>query len=326
MLKSKLFWIIVVVLAIAGWRYFASDQGNNKQFRAYTMPVPEFNWAAMANGKVDVDGGIIEVAARQGGIYREVFVEEGDYVEAGQVLAVQEDDEERISLRSSEAALESSRAQLAQLEVRRDIAQRELDRLLPLVEIDAASTLELDRAKDELRQIEVDFRAQRASLLRSEAQLESVKFRLEQRTVRAPVAGRIIEAKARPGVGASTLQVSTAFTLMPDAQKIVRADLDEGFVNNVHVGQKATISPDANSDESYEGEVIRKGQIFGRRSTQASQGMQSGSDHVIEVVVGAGDIPLLIGQRVKVKFLKDGEQTPKARARPGMNPEDGDNG
>jgi len=323
MLKSKLFWIITIVLVVVGWWYFGDSSGQKgSQMKAFTVPVPKSNWAAMANGKVDVEGGLIEVAARQGGIYREVFVKEGDLVVAGQVLAVQEDDEEKILLRSSEAQLRSAKAQIARLEVRRDIAQRELDRLVPLVDMDAASTLELDRASDELRQIEVDFQVQEASLAQSEANLESAKFRLERRTVRAPVAGRIIEAKARPGVGASTLQVSTAFTLMPDAQKIVRADLDESFVKNVYVGQKAVIAPDANEKETYEGEVIRKGEIFGRRATQAVAGSQAGSDHVIEVVVGVGDIPLLIGQRVKVRFLKEGQEMPALNGEINANTKD----
>ena len=120
-LKSKLFWIIVLVLAFACWWFFGKSDDNDGQFRAFSMPMPETDWAAVANGKVDVDGGIIEVAARSGGTYREVFVEEGDIVEAGQVLAVQEDDEEKISLRSSEASLEAARAQLDRLEGERKI-------------------------------------------------------------------------------------------------------------------------------------------------------------------------------------------------------------
>ena len=265
-------------------------------------------YAAVAKGKVDVDGGVIEVAARLGGTFREILVAEGDHVEPGQVLAVQEDDEERIALRSAQASLEASKASLARLELNLEIAEREYGRLMPLVEIDAASRQELDRAHDDIRRLNLDIRSQRTSIVQAEASLESARFRLEQRTIRAPLAGRIVEAKVRPGVGASTLQVTSAFTLMPDAQRIVRADLDESFVGQVKVGQRATISPDARPDLTYEGDVIRVGEIFGRRTTNDSRGGgSSASDHVIEVVVGAGDLPLLIGQRVLVRFLKDGE-------------------
>ena len=304
--KSKKLWIVLVSIGLVGWWAFRGSGGTG-QYPVQVANVPPSNFAAVAKGKIDIDGGIIEVAARSAGIFREIYVEEGDRVEAGQVLAVQEDDEQQIALRQSEAQLISANAQLDRLMVRQEIAEREYQRLKPLVEIDAASPQELDRAQDEIRQIEVDLVAQEASILQAEANVESARFRLEQRKVRAPVAGRIIEAKARPGVGASTFQVSTAFTLMPEAQKIVRADLDESFVGNVVIGQKATVSPDARPQESYEGEVIRISEIFGRRTTQDATRQGGGAnDHVIEVVVGVGDVPLLIGQRVLVRFEKEG--------------------
>ena len=98
-MKSKLFWFIVLLAIGGGLWYLGSGRGKPAEFTAYTMPMPESNYAAVAQGKVDVDGGVIEVAARLGGVYREILVEEGDMVEPGQVLAIQEDDEERISLK-----------------------------------------------------------------------------------------------------------------------------------------------------------------------------------------------------------------------------------
>ena len=303
MWKSVKFWVAVAALAALVWWAFGGSQDSGP-YEAAVMPVPESDFTAVAQGKVDVEGGVIKVAARSAGVFRDIYVEEGDRVQAGQVLAVQEDDEQRIRLRQAQAQVLSAKAGLERLQVRLDIARREHDRLEPLVQIDAASPQELDRAKDELRQLQVDIQAQQASVQQSEASLESAQFSLELRTVRAPVAGRIVEAEARPGVGASTFQVSTAFTLMPDAQKIVRADLDQAFVGKVRVGQRATIAPDSDPQTTYDGEVLRVGEIFGRRTTQESLGSSRGSDYVIEVVVGAGDMPLLIGQRVLVRFLK----------------------
>ena len=67
------------------------------------------------------------------------------------------------------------------------------------------------------------------------------------------------------------------------------------------------MSPDARPQESYAGEVIRISEIFGRRTTQDAPRQGGGAnDHVIEVVVGVGDVPLLIGQRVLVRFEKEG--------------------
>ena len=304
-MKIKLLLAIFGLIAGASyyaWSQFAPNRANGQ---AVEQSMEEISpYTAVARGKVDVEGGVIEVAARVGGTFNEVLAEEGDFVKKGQVLARQEDDEERIALRSAEASLESARANLDRIQLDYDIAKREYDRLKPLGAMDAVAAQELDRAADQMRQAEINIRLQKASIAESENNLESVKFRLEQRTIRAPVAGRIVEAKVRPGVGASTLQVTSAFTLMPDAQRIVRADLDESFVDQVKVGQSVVISPDARPEETYAGKVMRIGEIFGRSSANGGGENQQTSDNVIEVVIAAGDLPLLIGQPVLARFLK----------------------
>ena len=52
-------------------------------------------------------------AARRGGIVREVYVQEGDEVKKGQILARQEDDEPKLSAARARAQLAQTRAQLA---------------------------------------------------------------------------------------------------------------------------------------------------------------------------------------------------------------------
>lgn len=304
MLKSFKFWITILIVIFIGFLFKESFTQENATFESRAIKPPISNYTAVAKGKIDVDGGIIEVSARLGGTFRKVYVQEGDIVEARDVLAVQEDNEEQIALKSVNAQLMSAKATMNSLLLRKKIAQREYDRLKPLLTIDASSQLDLDRAMDDIDQITLDIELQEAAILRAQASVESAQFKLEQRTIRAPVAGRIIEAKARPGMGASTLNISAAFTLMPNTQKIVRADLDQNFVGAVKVGDKAIISPDANPETQYQGEVLRVGEIFGRKTTNDSSSMRGGSnnDYVIEIVVAAGKIPLLIGQQVLVRF------------------------
>lgn len=305
MLKSFKFWIIIFIVVglIALFKSDLTQEDSN--FKNQTIKLPASKYAAVAKGKIDVDGGIIEVSARLGGTFRNVPVIEGDIVEAGDVLAVQEDDEEQIALRSANAQIMAAKATMDTLLLRQTIAKREYDRLVPLLTVEASSQLDLDRAMDDINRVSLEIVLQKATMIRTQASLESAQFRLEQRTIRAPVSGRIIEAKARPGMGASTLNVSTAFTLMPNTQKIVRADLDQNFVGLVKKGDKAVISSDVDPETQYSGEVLRVGEIFGRSTTNdASSRSSSGNDFVIEVVVAAGDIPLLIGQRVLVRFPK----------------------
>ena len=72
-LKKKRIWIglVVVILLIFGFM-FMQAQGRQRQaaMEAAVAEAPESPYAAVANGKADVEGGVIQVAARRGGVVR----------------------------------------------------------------------------------------------------------------------------------------------------------------------------------------------------------------------------------------------------------------
>jgi ABC-type lipoprotein export system ATPase subunit len=105
-LKNKWTWIGLLLIIVGrrvspcSRRQRRQEEGRDRQGQSTKVDSP---YAAIANGKVDIEGGIIQVAARRGGIIREVLVQEGDRVVAGQILARQEDDEARLALQSARA-------------------------------------------------------------------------------------------------------------------------------------------------------------------------------------------------------------------------------
>jgi multidrug efflux pump subunit AcrA (membrane-fusion protein) len=131
-LRRPAFWIVIVVIALIGGGFFymkgqaAEKKKKLEAAAALEEPSP---YAAIANGKADVEGGVIQVAARRQGIVREVFVQEGETVVKGQALAKQEDDDARLAAQTSSANLASARAQLSLYQVQLRTAQREYKRL-----------------------------------------------------------------------------------------------------------------------------------------------------------------------------------------------------
>ena len=250
-LKNKWLWIglVLIIVAVVGFNVFQKSSAAKKAEieQASTAKVVS-PYAAIANGKVDVEGGIIQVAARRGGIVREVLVQEGDRVAAGQVLARQEDDEARLAVQSAQAQLAQAQSQLANIQVDISTAQREYNRLERLVATNFVAAQRTDQARARLG-------SQQAAIQTARAQAAQAAYNLELTIIRAPMSGRIVRRYANPGAGASTLNVSNMFDLEPDAPRIARAE-----------------------------------------------------------IVSAGDAPLLIGQRVLVKFMKPGETAGAARA------------
>jgi HlyD family secretion protein len=263
-----------------------------------------------------VEGGIIQVAARRGGVVETVYVQEGDTVTRGQVLARQEDDELQLALSRAQAEVAQSRAQIATAQVAMNSAQREYDRLASLASKNIIAAQRLDAARDKIFEARAQIEAQQAAVATSQARLRQAAFELEKTIVRAPENGRIVRRYANPGSGASTLNVSNMFDLEPQAPRIVRAEISEADVPGVSEGQEVEIVPEADDTKVYTGTVLRRAAMFGARKLQSDDPAERTDARVVEVVVTAEGAPLLIGQRVLVKFMKPGQKAGAQRAAP----------
>jgi HlyD family secretion protein len=123
LLRNRFVWIAVIILAVAGGGSgFLSNRATAEKARAAaaTAQVNPSPYAAIASGKADVEGGIIQVAARRAGVIQDVLVQEGDMVRRGQVLARLEDDQPRLaSVRAAKPSGSPSRLPVRQRTGRR---------------------------------------------------------------------------------------------------------------------------------------------------------------------------------------------------------------
>jgi HlyD family secretion protein len=274
----------------------------------------ESPYGAIANGKIDVEGGIIQIAARRGGVVREVLVQEGDRVTAGQILARQEDDEPRLSLQSAAADVAQAESQLRLINVEINTAQREYDRLQKLVSTNFVAAQRLDQARDAIASAQARLAAQQSAIQTARARRDQAAYNVELTVIRAPQDGRIVRRYANPGAGASTLNVSNMFDLEPDAPRIARAEIVEADIPNITTDQAVEITPEGDPSKVYIGKVLRRAAVFGARKLASDDPSQRSDERVVEVVVAVNDAPLLIGQRVLVKFMKPGETAGAKRA------------
>lgn len=318
-LRSRWFWIVAVLaVVIVGGGLFMKGQAETKKKKveaaaAQQAPSP---YAAIANGKADVEGGMIQVAARRGGVVRAVYVQEGDRVTAGQILARQEDDEARLAVERARATVAHAQAQVTVMQVKLDAARREYRRLEGLIDSNFVARQRLDQQRDQIRDWEAQIAAQRATIATYQAALREAEYAQELTVIRAPTDGRVARRYANPGAGASTLNVSTMFDLEPNTARIVRAEIVEADIPNVRDGQEVEIQPESDPGKTYVGRVLRRAAVFGARKLASDDPTQRSDERVVEVVVSATDAPLLIGQRVLVKFMKPGFQAGAVRPAP----------
>jgi len=294
-------WLIMIAL-ISAFAYGASKQREkSKTGQTQTINVvPQTPFAFIAQGRVDVEGGLIDVSARVGGTYKEILTYEGTEVKAGQILAMMEDDAERIGLRNAQAAFNAVVINIEQAKLQVKIDERELNRTQLQREQDAVPQLSLDRASDTVERARFALKVQEAGLVRAKTSVETARFALEQRNVRAPVDGVIIKAEVRPGVGASANTVSTAFLLMPNTGRIVRVSVTENDYEKIFVDQEVVLVSTSAAKTKYTGTVARIAQVFA--APENARGPAGSAS--VDVIISAPDIPLLIGQSVRVMFKK----------------------
>lgn len=318
-LRRPGFWILIVVVAVAvSAVFFLKAQGAEKKKKleiaaAQQEPSP---YAAIANGKADIEGGIIQIAARRQGIVRDVMVQEGQDVVTGQALAKQEDDDARLAADTATASLNSARAQLALYQVQLRTGQREYKRLQNLSASNFVAGQRLDAAQDQIATATANIQAQQAAIQVANAQLAQARYNQELTVIRAPADGRIARRYANPGAGASTLNVTPMFDLEPRTARIVRAEIVEADLPNVTIGQEVEIQPESDPNKTYVGKVLRRAAVFGARKLASDDPSQRSDDRVVEVVVSADGAPILVGQRVLVKFMKPGQKAGVKRDQP----------
>ena len=307
-LRNRAAWIVaVIVVALIGGGVFISSQAKARkaqEAKAAAASAPKSPYVAIANGKADVEGGVIQVAARTSGVVRDVLVQEGDDVVKGQVLARLEDDEPRLQAESAAADVHQAEAQIPLLQVQLSTANRELARLQGLVATNFVAAQKVDQAKDAVRQAQAGIEAQQAAIAAARAKYNQARYNEELTVIRAPADGRIVRRYANPGAGASTLNVSNMFDLEPQSGRIVRAEIAEGSLSAVDIGQTVQMSPESDPTKIYAGKVLRRAAVFGARKLQSDDPSERADDRVVEVVVSADQAPLIIGQRVLVKFKK----------------------
>jgi HlyD family secretion protein len=307
LLRNRFVWVLIAVLVLGGGGFMVmSAQAKAKKAleakQAVTAaPSP---YVAVGNGKADVEGGIIQVAARTAGVIQDVLVQEGQEVVKGQVLARLEDEQPKLAAQSAQAAVQQARAQIELLKVQLKTAQREEARLQPLASKSFVTKQALDQAHDAVSQAQAGIDAQEAAVAAAQAKVSEARYNQELTIIRAPTDGRIVRRYANPGAGASTLNVSNMFDLEPKAAHIVRAEITEGALPNVAVGQAVQMSPEADPSKAYTGKVLREAPVFGARKLASDDPAERTDERVVEVVVSADDAPFLIGQRVLVKFMR----------------------
>ncbi|HZX79708.1 MAG TPA: efflux RND transporter periplasmic adaptor subunit [Lysobacter sp.] len=202
------------------------------------------------------------VSAKITGKVREVRIEEGQRVEAGEIMATLDPVDADAQRALSSAQLAASRSQIANVQAQLREAEANASRLSSLVRQQLVSKAQFDQAvasRDALR-------AQLATAQRnasvSGASLRIAENGVDNTVVRAPFAGIVVAKAAQPGEIVSPLSAGGGFTrtgigTIVDMDSLeVEVDVGEAYIGRVRPGMPVESVLNAYPDWKIPGRVI----------------------------------------------------------------------
>lgn len=242
-------------------------------------------------GLVEASTGNIAIGSPIPGVAREVDVRVGDRVDAGDVLFRIDDRDLQAQLLTAAARVKTAEAALQQPQHELEYSQQ-LRREDPT----AVSARDLTRLRDEVTAAE-------AGVGLAKAQVARLNEEIERRTVRAPVAGRVLRLTLRVGEYVDGGSAAAPVLLFGDDEPLyVRVDVDESDAWRVRPGAAATAFVRGNPNieiplqfEYIEPDIVPKMSLTGRSTERTDT-------RVLQVLYSfpPNDLPVHVGQQLDV--------------------------
>lgn len=190
----------------------------------------------------------VEVKSLASGEITRLYVDVGDEVQPGDLLA-------EVDPRDVRTAFQQAEADLGVAEARVEISGTQLQRSEDLFKAGVITEQELENAR-------LDYQNTQAQFIRTQSSFELAELRLNDVTIRAPLAGTILTKNVEEGavIQSASGNVSGGSVLFQMAaleQMQVRTNIDETDVGKIREGLWSTLTVEAYPSQSFVGRVLK---------------------------------------------------------------------
>ena len=249
----KLFWLLVIICAVViGGHY------------AIRIVVKHILYESTDDAFIE--GHIVPISPKVSGIITQVFIDDNQEVGKGDLLVTIDPRDYQAKVNSYQAALQITQAEseeaksgISAAKAQADRTEADLKRYEELTENSGVSKQDMDNAaaasKSAKAALEVAIHnaaAAQAKIGQAQANLDQAKLELSYTNIYAPLDGRVAQKHAEEGSFVTTGQPLMALI---SYDVWVVANFKETQLNDMHPGQKVTISVDAFDHEKLKGHI-----------------------------------------------------------------------
>jgi len=266
--------------------------------------------AAGGTSLLDASGYIVArrratVSSKVTGKVVKVMLEEGQRVEAGEVIALLDDANWRATLAQSKAQLDQAEANVASTQTAFDDAKPIFERSEKQKAAAVISAQSFDESRAQFDVAHHNLLIAQRGLEAARAGVEVAQRNLEDTVIRAPFAGIVTEKAAQPGEMVSPISAGGGFTrtgigTIVDMESLeVEVDVSENFINRVRPQQPVTIKLNAYPDWDIPGSVIAMIPTADRAKATVK----------VRIAIKPKDPRIIPEMGARVAFLSDNEPT-----------------
>jgi RND family efflux transporter MFP subunit len=253
----------VLVLALAAWALFGRDRGVEVR----TAEVAAFGNGSANASVLDATGYVTArrmatVSSKITGKVREIRIEEGQHVEAGEIMATLDPVDADAQRDLAAAQVASARSQAGSVQAQLREAEANASRLGSLVKQQLVSKSQYDQAIAQRDSLRAQLATAQHNTKVAGDQLRIAENGVDNTIVRAPFAGVVIAKAAQPGEIVSPLSAGGGFTrtgigTIVDMDSLeVEVDVGEAYIGRVKPKMPVVATLNAYPDWKIPAEVI----------------------------------------------------------------------
>ena len=238
----------------------------------------------------------------------ELMIEEGDSVNAGDLVLRVDDKNFLAGLEQSEASVRINTIDIERQEVRISNLERQFARSSSLYEQDLIGEEEYESLRNQLDLARIDFSSSKERLTQAEAQLDQVLDNLSKTKIISPIDGVVTSLDIKVGetaIASSTnIPGSSLMTIANPASIYTEVLVDEADIANIEIGQRAEIVAIAYPDQPMTG-VVR----FIANTAKIAPG-RTGLSFVVKIdITDPGEVVLRPGMSCRAEIFTQQEQS-----------------
>ncbi len=238
-MKKIIIILIVAALAGAGYFYFFKPKAPS-DLRFMTTHVTKGNIVSRVLATGTLEGyKQVSVGAQVSGQLQKLYVDAGDEVKQGQLLAQIDSRTQQNALKDAQSQLNTYKAQLVAKQATLKRATLEFNRQQNMLKSDASAKADFEAAEASLAQAKADVNVVEQQIKQAEIKVDTAKINVGYTKIEAPIDGTVIAIVTDEGQTVVSNQTATTILKLATMDTMtVKAEISEADVIKIKPGME----------------------------------------------------------------------------------------